>query len=219
LNKFFSESDVQNVNYRHPDLADGVSPDVGGVRHVDAESLAKGCLPDPEEFFFSRCSVREFSDRPVKQEIVKRAVSLALKTPSVCNRQAWFVYHIDDQSIIGRCLELQNGNSGFGHKIKSLLIITSDLKAFDTGSERYQHWIDGGMFSMSLVYALHSLGVASCCLNWSKVVRDNIRIRKRLPIEPHHTIIMMLAIGYPSSNIKVCYSARRPLENVYRYFG
>jgi len=99
-----------------------------------------------------------FSDRPVKQEIVKRAVSLALKTPSVCNRQAWFVYHIDDQSIIGRCLELQNGNSGFGHKIQSLLIIASDLKAFDTGGERYQHWIDGGMFSMSLVYALHPWG-------------------------------------------------------------
>ena len=50
-----------------------------------------------------------------------------------------------------------------------LLIIAMDLKAFVPAHERYQHWIDGGMFSMSIIYALHSLGLSSCCLNWSKL--------------------------------------------------
>src|SRR3546814_1994141 len=73
-----------------------------------------------------------------------------------------------DLEIIDRALSLQNGNRGFGHEIPCLLILCTDLSAFDTAGERYQHWIDGGMFSMSLVWALHALGYSSCCLNWSK---------------------------------------------------
>src|SRR3546814_20513526 len=89
------------------------------------------------------------------------AVELALHSPSVCNRQASYVYCLQSREIIDRALSLQNGNRGFGHEIPCLLILCTDLSAFDTAGERYQHWIDGGMFSMSLVWALHALGYSS----------------------------------------------------------
>ena len=85
-----------------------------------------------------------------------------MKSPSACNRQAWHVYHSDSDEVKLAVLKEQSGNKGFGDKIPNLLIVASDLKAFMPAEERYQHWIDGGMFSMSLVYAFHSLGVASC---------------------------------------------------------
>src|SRR3546814_8739546 len=86
--------------------------------------------------------------------------------------QASYVYCLQSREIIDRALSLQNGNRGFGHEIPCLLILCTDLSAFDTAGERYQHWIDGGMFSMSLVWALHALGYSSCCLNWSKTPSD-----------------------------------------------
>jgi nitroreductase len=195
------------------------SPELGGVLDLSFSDSGPGILRDPEGFFFSRYSVRDYSEQEVSRDLVKRAVYLALKTPSACNRQAWHVYYTDVREKIDLCLSLQNGNAGFGHEIPSLMIIASDLKAFDTAGERNQGWIDGGMFSMSIIYALHSLGLSSCCLNWSKTPGDDRKIRKIIPIRSHHNIIMMLGIGYPREQIKVCASPRRHFESFFEYWA
>lgn len=221
LNVLDAFSKESGINYASQTLPCENRADIerGGVMNLSSSHLRLGVLDDPEIFFFSRYSVRDFSEARVDKALVERAVRLALKTPSVCNRQGWGVYHTNDRKIIDLCLSFQNGNKGFGHEIPSLIIIAADLKAFDTAGERNQCWVDAGMFSMSLIYALHSLGVSSCCLNWSKTPFDDIRIRKVVPIKPHHNIVMMLGIGYPKENIKVCVSARRPLASVYEYWG
>lgn len=195
------------------------SPDLGGAVYTSKKELEKGKLDDPEGFFFSRNSVRDFSDHPVNHGEIARALTLAMKTPSVCNRQGWHVYHVDQRALIDSCLSLQNGNTGFGHEIPCLLIIAADLKAFDTAGERYQFWIDGGMFSMSIIYAFHALGLSTCCLNWSKTPGDDMKLRKLMPIKPNHSVLMMLAVGYPKEKIKVCYSARNPLDSIYEYWS
>lgn len=204
----------------YPNIKDiELTPDLGGAVFKSREELEKGKLDNPEEFFLSRNSVRDFSSQPVDHREVARALTLAMKTPSVCNRQGWYVYHVDQRTLIDSCLSLQNGNKGFGHEIPCLLIITADLKAFDTAGERYQSWIDGGMFSMSVIYAFHALGLSTCCLNWSKTPRDDIKLRKLMPIKPNHSVLMMLAVGYPKEKIKVCYSARNPLNSIYEYWS
>jgi nitroreductase len=68
---------------------------------------------------------------------------------------------------------------------------------------------------MSIIYALHSLGIASCCLNWSQLPKNDLRFRHSLEIKNNHTVIMMLAIGYPDENNNVCVSARRPFNEVF----
>lgn len=186
----------------------------GGVIECSAKALLAGRLDDPERFFLSRHSVRDFRPEPVPRALIERALRLAVKTPSVCNRQAWHVYHLDRRESIDRALALQNGNRGFGHEVPCLLLITADLRAFDTHGERFQHWVDGGMFAMATVLALHALGLGACCLNWSRGAADDRRLRKRVAIDPAHTLIMMMAVGYPSEHLKVCYSARRPLGSV-----
>ncbi len=186
----------------------------GGVIEVTSDLLSKGKLEDPEKFFLSRYSVRTFRDEVVPVDLVNRALLMALKAPSVCNRQAWHVYRVNDKDTIKKALSLQNGNAGFGNEIPLLLIIAGDLKAFDTSSERYQVWIDGGIFVMSTLLAFHSLGVGACCLNWSKGPIDDLRIRRMFPIARSHTIITMMAVGFPEKELKLCYSARRPLDEI-----
>jgi nitroreductase len=69
---------------------------------------------------------------------------------------------------------------------------------------------------MSLIYAFHSIGVATCALNWSAKPKNDLELRKKLNIEDNHTIIMVLAVGYPDKVNKVCASTRRPVKEVYR---
>lgn len=191
------------------------SNDVHGAITFNRNDFGKGKLQDPEGFFLSRYSLREFDEKAVALEDVERAIALAMKTPSVCNRQAWHVYHTAKPSVIKGALSHQHGNRGFGDSVPNLIIITVDLKAFMPGQEHYQHWIDGGLFSMSLIHAFHSLGIASCCLNWSQSPRNDQKMRSEFKVEPHHTIIMMLAFGYPANKNTVCASKRRPLKEIY----
>jgi nitroreductase len=196
-------------------MLDMHSAEQHGIKKLSGIELKKGMLETPETFFLSRYSLRNFKSEYVEEDIIKRSVALAMKTPSVCNRQAWHVYHTTDSIIKEKALRHQSGNSGFGDDIPNLMIITADLRAFMPAQEHFQHWIDGGLFSMSIIYALHSLGVASCCLNWSQTPSNDKLLRSVIDIEPSHTVIMMLAIGWPDKNNNVCVSARRPLEEVY----
>lgn len=186
-----------------------------GVKSYGAKDFLLGKLNDPEAFFLSRYSLREFKSEQVDISVVERAILLAMKTPSVCNRQAWHVYHSNKSDVVKKALSYQQGNRGFGEKVPNLLIITSDLKAFMPGQEHYQHWIDGGLFSMSLIYAFHSLGVASCCLNWSQSPKNDMKLRSAFNIRSSDTVIMMLAFGYPEKNNVVCESARKPAKEIY----
>ena len=186
-----------------------------GSMKYSKSDFEQGVLDKPESFFLSRYSLREFSNTQVDNDKIRRAITLAEKTPSVCNRQAWHVYHSNERDVIDGVLKHQQGNRGFGDRVPNLMVITSDLNAFMPGQEHYQHWIDGGLFSMSLIYALHSLGVASCCLNWSQAPVNDKKLREEFNVKPQHTIIMMLAIGYPDADNKVCVSSRKPVDEIY----
>lgn len=220
LFKFLNLPENVNTNrakemLTHIETIDVYSDEEHGAIQRSFNATTMGKLADPEAFFLSRFSLREYKENGVVDEdIVQRAVTLAMKTPSVCNRQEWHVYHTANREIMDTALRYQNGNRPFGKKIPNLFIVTTDLKAFFGGSEHYQHWIDGGLFSMSLMYALHSLGIASCPLNWSQTPKADRAIRKVLEIRNNHTITMMIAFGYPDSVNKVCSSTRRPISEV-----
>ncbi len=184
-----------------------------GARNISLEDWNKTKLTNPEEFFLSRSSLREYSDSAVGLDMIERALLLASKTPSSCNMQPWHTYIISDEELLQIALETQSGNRGFGHKIKGLLIITVDQTAFISSSERYQHWIDGGMYSMSVVYSLHSLGIGSCCLNWSEDPKRDKLLRRQLGIQDKHSIMMMISYGMPDVMNKVCVSPRKPIKS------
>lgn len=186
-----------------------------GIKKITQNELHKGKLDDPESFFLSRYTIRDFEKSTVDEETVKRAVSLAMKAPSACNRQPCRVYHTSETDVKLLALQHQNGNRGFGHLTPNLIICTSDQLAFKPGSERNQHWIDGGMFAMNLISAFHALGIGACCLNWSIHPKQDKKFRKNFNIPPNEAIVMMIAFGKPKEKFNVCASKRRPIEEVF----
>lgn len=186
----------------------------GGTREVTREAILRAARLDMDAFFRSRYSVRQFSAKPVDSALLEAAVRMAQKTPSVCNREAGRVYVIDDKAKADRLLLLQNGNRGFGDQAGKLLVITARLDCFHTVGERHQSWIDGGLFAMSLIYALHSLGFGSCCLNWSVEPDADHAFKAAAGIGEDQAVIMLLAVGHLPERFRVAKSARRPLDDV-----
>ena len=189
----------------------------GGVLAVSRQQLADEREAGFEHFFNSRYSVRHFKGGIVTDAEITAAISIALKTPSVCNRQSWKVHAYSNKAHMQQLLNIQSGSRGFGEQASSVLMITCDLSSFVDVSERYQAWIDGGMFSMSVCLALHAQGLGTCCLNWSKLPADDIAMRKVTNIKLQEQIIMLIAVGTLPEQFNVAYSARKSIDQALQF--
>ncbi|WP_395396232.1 nitroreductase family protein (plasmid) [Novosphingobium sp. BL-8A] len=165
----------------------------------------------------SRRSTRDFASRPVDLTLLERAATVAQLSPSACNRQPWHLHLYDDPEAIKAMLALQNGNSGFGHTVPLLAVITSDMASFFDSSERMQPVLDGGLFLMTLLLALEAQGLATCCLNWCVDPATDKKGHRIGAIPEQEKILTFLAIGYREEGATSPLSARRPIEDVIRH--
>ena len=186
----------------------------GGIEEVDMKNIQSFWNIDFESFANARHSVRNFSQESVSNGVIEKAVQIAQKAPSVCNRQGWHVYALMNRLDIRSALEFQNGNAGFRENIPCLLLVTGDNAAMLFENERNQIWIDAGLFSMALVYALQSLGLASCCLNLCLPFTEEKRLGEFCGIPKKERVVMMIAVGHPPERMLVACSARHPLSSV-----
>lgn len=167
-----------------------------------------------ERIAFARRSVRSFKPIEVDVEIIYRAVKISQLSPSACNRQPWRAHMYRDKTLINGMLKFQNGNRGFGHTIPMLLVLTAEASSFFDASERHEPYIDGGLFAMSLILALQSLGVSSCCLNWCVEPLQDRLAHEYGNICESERIIMYLAVGYAEDAALVPRSPRRDINTV-----
>jgi len=168
-----------------------------------------------KSFTKSRSSCRNFGSKKIEEDIIRMVMEMAIKTPSVCNRQHWKV-HIYQGEMIKKILELQNGNLGFTSNIPHLAVVTSDIRSFYLPNERNQSFVDGGMFAMSFIYALHSYGISSCALNWCCSILNNEKLYKITNIPENENVMMVIAFGYADTQAKIAKSPRLPVESFYQ---
>jgi nitroreductase len=188
-----------------------------GCRELTEATVRQAGQAPFEQFMASRCTVRQFSDEAVDADILRAAVKVAQKTPSVCNRQPWRAWVVSDPAKTRKILDIGGGARGFEDQMKVILVVTSDLACFQSPGERNQCWIDGGMFGMALIQALHAKGLASCCMNWSKTRDIDQRLRHLVAIPNSESIIFLLGVGHPREAFLVAASARKSVDDVLRF--
>lgn len=164
----------------------------------------------------ARRSTRDFDGRPVDFLLIEKAVSVAQLSPSACNRQPWHLHFYEDKESIKSMLALQNGNLGFGQTVPLLAVVTTNLATFFNASERIEPALDGGLFLMSFILALQSLGLSTCCLNWCVFPEADLHAHKLGHIPSAEKILTFLAIGWARDSAVVPLSARRPIADVIR---
>lgn len=190
----------------------GTSP--GGTLELTADDVRSRARVELERFFHARHSVRQFGPDPVDRSDIEWAVRMAQRTPSVCNRQSGRVHVFENDELGAKVLACQTGNRGFGHLASHVLVVTSDLRRFLSVGERNQCWVDGGLFAMTLVWALHSRGAGTCFLNWSAEHEQDTRLRQVAGIPDHENVITLIAIGSLPDRFRVASSPRRALQDV-----
>lgn len=182
----------------------------GGLRHFDTAYTFDSLKP--QSFLTSRFSNRAMSKAPVSADKIAEAITIAQSAPSQCNRQATHAHFYQGHDKISELLSLQSGASGFAQDVGNLFVITCDLAAWGGAQQRNQLYIDGALFSMSLIYALHAAGIATCPLNLAVRNRQEKNIKTAGDIPQDQRLIMMIAVGAPleDNGFKAAASPRRP---------
>lgn len=165
------------------------------------------------EFSSSRHSCRNLPGN-VDPDLLSKALELAQNTPSTCNRQATRIHVIYGHEPV---VKYQKGNRGFGHIVKTSLLITSKLTHWEGGRLRHAPYVDGGIFIMNLLYSLHYYGIGACTLNMYQEPREVKNIQKKLSIPKDEVPIALIAIGMPPDVFEIAKSTKRPANTIVTY--
>jgi nitroreductase len=186
----------------------------GGVEILTKREISRYFNESFSTLAQTRKSVREYSSTPVPLQVIEAATKVAQLTPSVCNRQGSRVHVLAGDEIKSKALELQNGNRGFTDQIDKVLVVSVSQSIFASVTERNQAYVDGGMFAMSLLYALTERGVATCCLNWSSTLKNDVALRELGFIPDDEVVIMFIAIGNYQESFRVARSIKKLISKV-----
>lgn len=168
-------------------------------------------------FAKSRHSIRSFSGIAVDDKDLEAAIELAMTAPSACNRQATRVRIIRTDEKKRFLSSLQRGNRGFGDKADKWLLITSELGCWPhlNTSDPY---LDAGIFTMNLLYALHYHKIAACTLNANLSPKEKARLQKVIGYPTSEIPIVFIAVGKPKEEFMIARSCRhKPYEIIHYY--
>lgn len=182
----------------------------GGVKFVAA--VGTDNQEAPTAFLTSRISCRMFVPDPLPLEQIEEVLRVAQSAPSQCNRQSVRVHFYQDRSQIAKLLRLQGGSAGFSETVGNLFVVTSEITAWGGPQQRNQLYVDGGLYSMMLMLALHAKGISSCPLNLAVTNSTERDIKEIAEIPSSQRLIMMIAAGQTADSI--IRAARSPRCNV-----
>lgn len=166
-----------------------------------------------KELVQRRHAVRSYAKQAVSRDELVSAIELALRTPSVCNRQPSRVRIYTDKDVIVKALKIQGGFSGYDTP-PALMLITADLQSFIATNERNEAYVDGGLFAMSLLYSLEANNLAACPLNTMFNKKTNAETRELLHIPDNEVFIMYIAVGHFQETSKICLSKRLGIDHI-----
>lgn len=163
----------------------------------------------------NRHSIRNFCGEVSIQKVLD-SIQLAQTAPTACNRQPTRVHIIEnthtESDFFHRILALQNGNRGFGDSADKLLIVSVNPETYLYPQERHAIYIDGGIYTMNLLYSLQYYGIAACTLNTSFTRESNKQLKQIL--HTHNEFIAIIAIGDCPDIVNVARSDRKTMNHI-----
>ena len=185
----------------------------GGTTSISRDELARLSQAPYEEFAWARHSIRHYTDQSVDPQSIKRIVELARAAPSSCNRQGWHVYATASATTRASIVALHEGCRGFGQNAPMFFVVTTDRRLYMGARERNQCYVDGGIFTMSLLHAIHHYELGACVLNWAAMPGRDRALKRALQIPPSEAIIVIISVGHPLPQSEVPLSTRKPVED------
>lgn len=169
-----------------------------------------------EKLFNTRHSIREFSGEEVDEETIRKAISLAQRCPSACNRQGVRVYSVKGSDFISQYGHSLEGIGGFAQDVDKFLLITGKKSAYALG-EKNQFIVSASMFGAYLTLTLHAYNIGACTIQRPLISTkpwESYRELKGIPSDEQ--LVMLIGIGKYKDKCTVPLSKRFDIDKIYK---
>ncbi len=172
---------------------------------------------DIENLFLKRQSTREFSDKPIDDEILEKICRLSILAPSAINAQPYDLYAINGEKVKNFTVNIQkNGANAWADGATAFIVIKErQPHAIMRGERRVsnEEFIanDVGILCAYIVLAAEELGIASCIIG----LRDEKGIAEFLGLPEDSRFPLVVALGYAAENCPVREKRRRDFLKTY----
>lgn len=185
----------------------------GGILEFEKPNYTSDEYNAFEKIIKDRHSAREFDHTPVNPGKLKKAIELAMRCPSACNRQCYRLY-ILEQSDFGLLNDWIGGTGGFDKELDKLLIITGKTSMYRL-NEQYQHIVTSSIFAGYLTLTLQANGIGACVIQRSLFPNDSWeRVKKNLCITGDEMPVCCIGIGNLKDSSKAPVSYRLSYEEI-----
>ncbi len=187
-----------------------------GMFEFTIEDLEYATNLDYLRFLDSRHSIRDFDNKKLLHSDILKAVDMALKTPTACNRQMCKIYFVESSEKRNLIQKYAQGLSLFELNNINYFLITFDSCSFKMVGERNQGYFNSGLVATNFINALHSLGIGSCFVQFGNSYKEEISIKKSLNIPDRERIAVIITAGYYKKRNRALYSARKDRDDIYK---
>ncbi len=166
-----------------------------------------------------RHSIRRYAPIPIPSRLLDKAFDVARHAPSACNRQAYFFTVCQDPALVLRLATLAGGANDFANNIPCLVVVVGQLRAYFKDRDVHLAYIDASLAVMAFIYALETLGLASCCINWPNEAKAELEASELLGLSRDERVLLLVAVGYPAQDGLFCAAPKKLLTEIRRYVG
>ena len=164
----------------------------------------------------NRRSVRNYSDQPVSQEMIKTLLQAAVQAPSASNSQPWafgviqdsvllkqysdrakkyLLSIIDQQQPLAKYREmLTNDKFNIFYNANTLLVIYAKPEGLHPQG-------DCCLAAQNLMLAAHAQGLGTCWIGFARTLLDLPELKKELGVPAEYTVEAPIIVGYPQGRI------------------
>ncbi|RDH43157.1 nitroreductase family protein [Zooshikella ganghwensis] len=221
LNLYFTVIDLKNSEVsRSKKLFDGLNFDnseESNAKFIPYKASLIDNLKVPSFDVFSelvkaRRSIRFYSQKKVPKELIDKAISMSVQSPSACNRFPIRFKAVYEDDSVKTAASLPMGIAGFGKNIPVLIAVVGQLRAYPKSRDRHVIYVDGGLASMTFMYAAQTLGLNTLPINWPDIADREKRAANFLNLDKDERIIMWIGVGYCDKERLIPASAKIDVE-------
>ena len=169
-----------------------------------------------EDLFNNRHSCRTYLDEEIDHALLEKAISLANRYPSACNRQAVRLHIVNH--CRKDCIEHWFGDKkGFWNDAKEFIMICAKVSSY-VPDEYQQYEVSAGIYIGYLTLALQTYGIGYCVIQREVMNTDDFRLfATKLCIPKDEQLICLVACGLEPNEYRVPISHRLNVKEMAHY--
>jgi nitroreductase len=151
------------------------------------------------EAIFNRRSIRQYTDRPVSDDVIETLLKAAMYAPSAVNKQPWHYIVFRDREIVEKIILFHQNASMLRKADAAILVCWDEELQHDTGYGP----VDCSAATQNILLAAYGLGLGSVWVGLYPRIQRMESIHALFGLPQNIRPFSIVSLGYPAEEKKM----------------